>query len=57
MKIIKIYSGIQTLDQEIREAITAKKLTWNKLNKVLMRPYEILSKEELGTLANIPAPL
>ena len=56
IKIIKIYSTIQTTDNEIRNAISEKKETWNKIHKYLIKPYENIVKEELGTLNNVPIP-
>ena len=48
MKIIKIYSGISTADQRIRDAITSKSKIWNKASNVFIKPYENLIKNRLG---------
>lgn len=54
MRILKIYSGINTLDQEIVQAIRAKSELWTKISKYLIVPYENVYEKKLGTYENIP---
>ena len=49
MKIIKIYSKIQTNDEEINQAIMAKATLWSAFNEHLMRPYDAISFRDLGS--------
>lgn len=39
MRILKIYSGIETKDEEIVAAIRSKSELWNKISKNLILPY------------------
>ena len=39
MKIVKVYSKIQTNDEEINEAIMKRAGLWDKFSACLMRPY------------------
>lgn len=49
MRILKIYSGIQTEDQAIVQAIRAKSDLWGKISKYLIMPYENIYEKKLGT--------
>lgn len=42
MKIVKVYSKIQTNDEEINESIMQRATLWDKFSASLMRPYEAL---------------
>lgn len=57
MRILKIYSGIQTLDEDIVAAIKAKTEMWNKITKVLIVPYENIYEKKLGTYENVTEPI
>ncbi len=39
MKIMKIYSGIQTTDEDIINAIKNKSEIWNKISRLILKPY------------------
>jgi hypothetical protein len=39
MKIVKVYSKIQTNDEEVNEAIMQRAVLWEKFSSCLMRPY------------------
>ena len=39
MKIMKIYSGIQTTDEEIVNAIKSRSEIWNKISRLVLKPY------------------
>ena len=39
MRILKIYSGIETKDEDIVNAIRSKSELWNKVSKSLIIPY------------------
>ncbi len=54
MRILKIYSGIQTTEEGIINAIKAKTDVWNKVSSCLIKPYETICFKELGTYENIP---
>lgn len=54
MKIVKIYSSIETRNEKIKSAITAKSTFWNELSRKILKPYEQCWKDELGTLENVP---
>lgn len=54
MRILKIYSGIQTTEESIITAIKAKTEAWNKTASCLIKPYETICFKELGTYENIP---
>lgn len=43
MRILKIYSGIQTTDESIINAIKAKTEVWNRISTNLIKPYEAIS--------------
>lgn len=49
MKLMKIYSGIQTTDEDIINAIKAKSDIWNKISRLILKPYEGINIKELGT--------
>lgn len=54
MKIMKIYSGIQTTDEEIVNAIKSRSEIWNKISRFILKPYETTNFKELGKYENIP---
>jgi hypothetical protein len=54
MKIMKIYSGIQTTDDDIINSIKSKSDIWNKISRLILKPYEAISMKELSTYENIP---
>jgi hypothetical protein len=54
MRILKIYSGIQTEDQAIVQAIRAKSDLWGKISKHLIMPYENIYEKKLGTYESVP---
>jgi|LakMenEpi03Aug12_release.lakeMendotaPanAssembly.Ray.scaffolds.fasta_scaffold3018767_2 hypothetical protein len=54
MKIMKIYSGIQTTDDDIINSIKNKSDIWNKISRLILKPYEAISMKELSTYDNIP---
>ena len=54
MKIMKIYSGIQTTDDDIINSIKSKSDIWNKISRLILKPYEAISMKELSTHDNIP---
>jgi hypothetical protein len=54
MRILKIYSGIQTTDEEIVAAIKSKGETWNKISKMLIKPYETVCYKDLGSYIDVP---
>jgi hypothetical protein len=39
MKIVKVYSKIQTNDEEVNGAIMQRATLWDKFSNCLMRPY------------------
>lgn len=39
MRILKIYSGIQTTEENIINSIKAKTEVWNKISIYLIKPY------------------
>jgi len=39
MKIVKVYSKIQTNDEEVNSAIMQRAALWDKFSNCLMRPY------------------
>lgn len=39
MHILKIYSAIQTFDEDISNAIKSKSEIWSKTSKLLIKPY------------------
>lgn len=53
MKIMKIYSGIQTTDDDIINSIKSKSDIWNKISRLILKPYEATSMKELSTYENI----
>lgn len=57
MRILKIYSGIQTTDEEIVSAIKSKGEIWNKISKNLIKPYETICYKDLGSYQDIPEPV
>lgn len=57
MKIVKVYSKIQTNDEAINEAIMQRATLWEKFSTCLMRPYEALSFKDLGSYEGLPARL
>jgi hypothetical protein len=54
MKIMKIYSGIQTTDDDIINSIKSKSDIWNKISRLILKPYEAIANKELSTYENIP---
>ena len=56
MRILKIYSGIQTSEADIVEIIKTKSDLWNKIVKYLITPYENINEKKLGTYENVPEP-
>lgn len=56
MRILKIYSGIQTTDEQIVAAIKSKGETWNKISKMLIKPYEAVCYKDLGSYTDTPEP-
>ncbi len=54
MKIMKIYSGIQTTDDDIINSIKSKSDIWNKISRLILKPYEAIAMKELSTYENIP---
>jgi len=54
MKIMKIYSGIQTTDDDIINAIKGKSEIWNKISRLILKPYESIAMKELSTHEGIP---
>lgn len=57
MRILKIYSGINTQDQEIVKAIRSKSDLWSKISKHLIIPYENIYEKKLGTYEQVPEPI
>jgi hypothetical protein len=53
MRILKIYSGIQTTEEAIINAIKSKTEVWNKISTHLIKPYEAISFKELGSYDGI----
>jgi hypothetical protein len=53
MKIVKVYSKIQTNDEEVNGAIMQRATLWDKFSNSLMRPYEALCFKDLGTYEGI----
>jgi hypothetical protein len=53
MRILKIYSGIQTTEEAIINAIKSKTEVWNKISAHLIKPYEAISFKELGSYDGI----
>ncbi len=51
---MKIYSGIQTTDDDIINAIKNKSEIWNKVSRLILKPYEAISNKELSSYENIP---
>ena len=43
MRILKIYSGIQTVEESIVGVIKTKSELWNKVVKNLITPYEAVN--------------
>lgn len=56
MRILKIYSGIQNVEESIVEVIKTKSDLWNKIAKHLMNPYESINEKKLGTYEDVPEP-
>lgn len=56
IRILKIYSGIQTTQESIVEVIKTKSELWNKIIKHLINPYEALNEKKLGSYDNVPTP-
>lgn len=54
MKIIKVYSKIQTNDEEINSAIIQRATLWEKFSSLLMRPYEAICFKDLGSYEGLP---
>lgn len=54
MKIVKVYSKIQTNDEEINEAIMKRAVLWDKFSANLMRPYEAICFKQLGSYEGLP---
>ena len=57
MRILKIYSGIQTEDQAIIQAIKSKSELWNKISKHLIIPFENIYEKKLSTYEQVPEPV
>ncbi len=57
MRILKIYSGIQTDDKKVVDCIKAKTDLWNKISQTLIKPHENICFKELGTHEQIPMPV
>jgi hypothetical protein len=57
MRILKIYSGIQTEDQAIVQAIRGKSELWGKISKHLITPYESIYEKKLGTYEMVAEPV
>lgn len=57
MRILKIYSGIQTEDQGIIQAIRSKSELWTKISKHLIVPFENIYEKKLGTYEQVPEPV
>ena len=53
MRIIKIYSNIQTTNEHIIHAIRENSDLWARVAKEIIKPYEDVSSKELGSY-NIP---
>lgn len=53
MKIVKVYSKIQTDDQEINNAIIQRSDLWEKFSTTLMKPYDAISFKDLGAYEGI----
>ena len=49
MRIIKIYSKIQTSDEEINTSIVKRSQMWEKFSNHILKPYESMSMKDLGT--------
>lgn len=49
MKIIFVYSKISTSDEEINQSIMSKTQLWDKFSNSILRPYDALMKQELGS--------
>jgi hypothetical protein len=39
MKIMKIYSGIQTTDEDIINSIKNRSEVWNRISRLILKPY------------------
>ena len=53
MKVVKIYSGITTADEQIKDAITSRSKIWNKASTTFIKPYESILKNNLGEFPNV----
>lgn len=49
MRIIKIYSKIQTNDEEINKSIMARSAIWEQFSSFILQPYETLCFKDLGS--------
>jgi hypothetical protein len=54
MRIIKIYSKIQTNDEEINKSIVARSGIWEQFSAFILQPFEALCFKDLGSYENLP---
>lgn len=54
MKIVRVYSKIQTNDEEINSAIMQRATLWEKFSSLFMRPYEAINFKDLGSYEGLP---
>lgn len=54
MRIVKIYSKIQTNDDEINKSIMARSALWEQFSAFVLQPYEALCFKDLGSYDAVP---
>lgn len=54
MRIVKIYSKIQTNDDEINKSIMARSALWEQFSAFVLQPFEALCFKDLGTYDAVP---
>lgn len=52
MRIIKIYSKIQTNDEEINKSIVDSASIWQSFSTFILQPFEALCFKDLGSYDN-----
>ena len=53
MRIIKIYSKIQTNDDEINKSIQERSALWENFSTYILQPYEALCFKDLGVYEHV----
>lgn len=54
MRIIKIYSKIQTNDEEVNKSIQDRSAIWEDFSNNILKPYEALCFKDLGSYESLP---